>query len=824
MSIMDLKVLREIKTHKFRSFLIIISVALTLGMVIGMRGAYPMIMASYEEDLLQNNVADGRFTFTSVPIQESNITDIKNNYRESFELDTIEGRIQIKTELTYNDEKFPAIVIGIEYPNKINQLTIEKKADNIDDDSDFLEDTTNCIVESKFAGELLGQDVQVDDDFQIELGNEILDSTVKAIGSDTDFLYVVDPDSQMTLMGQMAVVWIDLDTMQDALYQGAPLINQILFTMEDRLDKDKTIDASEDFIGYFKTHNIPVSSLQFTSFDETIDRNFFKADAGAIDEFGTIFGIIGLIICSVVIYGMLSRIVQSQRRNIGLFMSMGAKKKKIIFHYLKITILLSSIGAIIGMFLGYGFSIGLVRLVGELYPLQNYVFPIAVGEYFFGTLITLAVASAFSVLSILPILNVTPRDAMTAFFNRIKVTKETISEKIFGWLPMFRSIHMRVSLREVFLRKKKSIVSILAVSTSMIILIISLGMVVNMVGSLNDYYDKYNTADVEIQLDGFYSVSEIDSFMDNQSDEDIPHYESYISLFTKFDTGDNESYLELLCYQENSSFRNFNIISGDVDSKKDITEDKIILGQSIAGKYDINVNDEITIGTLNDKNVKVAGLLGELIDTSAFWTIEAFQKNNVSNEYFGIPKGFVNGILLNFSDSISNKERQAIQDEFKSHFNVAQWTDTEDAKRSILGLMESMMGVLVIFLAVGILIGVIFTFNTMYMGLLSRMNDFLAFKAMGTDPKYIRKMIFWEHVLLSVFSLIITIPIGYIFYAWSMDYLMGEQFYFPISIPWYTWPLVFLLSLFSIWLATRRIMKKIEKLVLADELRQRIIS
>ncbi|MGV9200679.1 MAG: ABC transporter permease [Promethearchaeia archaeon] len=595
--------------------------------------------------------------------------------------------------------------------------------------------------------------------------------------------------------------------------------------MEDRLNKDKIIDASEDFIGFFQDYNVPLNSFEFTRFDETIDRNFFKADAGAIDEFGTIFGLIGLIICSVVIYGMLSRIVQAQRRNIGLFMSMGARKQKIISHYLKITLLLSSIGAVIGMFLGYGFSIGMVRLVGELYPLQNYAFPIAVGEYVFGAIITLAVSSVFSVLSVLPILNVTPRDAMTAFFNRIKVTKQTISEKIFGWIPIFRSIHMRVSLREVFLRKKKSLVSILAVSTSMIILIVSLGMVENMVGSLNDYYDKYNTADVEIQLETPQPLSAINTFMqNNQSDDDIPHYESYISVFTKFETANNESYIELLCYQKNSTFRNFNIISGDIDSKKDINTEKILLGQSIAGKFDISVADEVKIGILDEKTVEVAGLIGELIDTSAFWTIEAFHQDNISRDYFGMHEGVVNGILLDLSDDLTVEEREAIKDEFQAQFNVATWTNTEDAKRSIMGLMESMMGFLFVFLGVGIIIGVVFTFNMMYMGLLSRMNDFLAFKAMGTDPKYIRKMIFWEHVLLSVFSLIITVPIGYVFYAWSMDYLMSEQFYFPVSIPWYTWPLVFLLSLFSIWLATRRIMKRIKNLILADELRQRIIS
>ena len=110
------------------------------------------------------------------------------------------------------------------------------------------------------------------------------------------------------------------------------------------------------------------------------------------------------------------------------------------------------------------------------------------------------------------------------------------------------------------------------------------------------------------------------------------------------------------------------------------------------------------------------------------------------------------------------------------------------------------------------------------MGFLSHEDDFLAFKAMGTKTKYMRRMIFWENAILSLFSLVITIPLGYLFYWWSMDYMMGDRFYIPISVPLYTWPIVFLLSLIAIWLATNRLMKRIKKLNLADELRTRIVA
>ncbi len=823
MSLLDLKVFREIKNQKFRSLIIMGSVAITLALIVGMRGGYPMLMASYRENLVQSNVADGRFLFTA-PIEESTISAIQQDesFLEKNNIDKIEGRVIIKTDLSYKGKMFPVILIGINYPNEINQLVIEQKANNIDEESSLLDNSTNCMLESKFAGGLLGQNVQLNEKLKINIGNDEFNFTVKAFAQDIDFLYVVDPDSQMTLMGQMAVVWIDLGVLQDELFQGEPLINQVLFTVNDRLNKGETNQASDGLIDYFDDRGVAISTLKFTLFDETIDRKFFDSDAGAMDEFGTIFGIIGLVMCSVVIFGMLSRLVQSQRRNIGLFMSMGAKRRTITFHYLKITILLSLIGVMIGLPLGYAFSIGMTRLAGQIYAFKSYLYPIAYEEYIISSLATLAVCTLFSVLSTLSVISITPREAMTAFYNRIKVTKETISVKIFGWIPGFRSIRMRVALREVFFRKKQSLITILAVSTSMIILINSLSMVANMNDSLNSYYDEYNTADIKVKLENPIPISMINEFMENQSEEKISHYESCISIYTKMNFEDEfQTWMELECFQKNSTLRNLNVISGNVDSKRDLNENEIILGQSIAGKYNISINDNITIGTMDNYSVKVAGLVGEMIDFSAFWTIEAFYKGNISIDYFGVPDGYVNGILLKIGEDV---DKEDLQEEFRAYFDVSEWLDAEGSKESIMNLMDSMMSILWLFLGVGVMIGIIFSFNTMYMALLSRMNDFVAFKAIGTKPKYLRKMIFRENAILSVFSLLITIPMGYLFYWWSMDFMMGDRFYFPMSIPLYTWPLVFLLSLFSIWLATRRIMKKINKLVLADELRNRIIS
>ena len=821
MTLMDLKVFREIKTQKLRSLLIIGIVAVTVGMVSGMRVSYPMILENYNENLKERSVADGRFTFSS-PIAETNVTDIlaDSTFLQNNNIQDLEGRIMFLSEVSYQEEKFPAIIIGIDYPNTLNELALDQIGSGVDRNSNFLAENHSIIVESRFGSDLIGQSIPLESNLSIAFQGVSDNFTIKAYAYDADNVYVVDPTSQITLMGQMAIVWMDLSLMQNYLFGGLPLINQILFTVDERLDKPMILKSAEALGLQFNLNGIDVSASEFTIFDETIDRKFFEADVGSIDEVGTIFGIIGLIVCAVAIFNALTRIVQSQRRNIGLFLAMGAKKSKIVTHYVKITMVLASIGVILGIPLGYLLAYGMVQLVGGFFGLTLYFLPIAWAEFGMIALITLVTSMGISALTAYPITRATPREAMAATFNRINATKNTFAEKLFTWIPGFRSIHMLVPIREIFMRKKKSLVSALALTTSMIILINSVAMTTNFYTSFTSYYDTYNTADLQVRFESPIPMADMNAFLENHS-ADISYSEYFLIIPSLLVVnGDLKSYMQIEIYQENSTLRTVNVIKGNATEKADWSPEHLVLGNAIAGKYNIQVGDEIEIGLLSNYSVEVDGLVGELIDYSAFWTLEAFQQGNTSL-YFGLPNYTINGVLITLGD---NADLIQLRDEFDAQFAVSQWTESEQARKSIFNLIQTLMSILLLFVLIGIAISILFSFNTMYMAFLSREQDFLSLKAQGTDPKYIRRMIFWENTIISLFSLIMTVPIGYLFYWWSMDYMVGDRFYIPLSIPWYVWPMVFLLNVVSIRLSTRKLMKKIDKLVLADELRNRVVQ
>lgn len=823
MKIFNKKVIREIKGQKFRSILIIGVIAISLALLTGMRIVKPMLYDTLDLNLVKNNVADGRFTFSS-PIPEQNAIDISKNATllAQSNISDIEGRGFFYTELTYKNSKFPAIVIGVDYPNRLNQLQIEKTLEG-KNKTDVLDSGDSCLIETRFAGSFLGQSVNLGDNVSVNFGlGGIKNLTTTGVAQDSDYLYVVDPASGMTLLGNLAVIWIQLDVFQDYVFGGLPLINQILFTVDNRLDKNMTIGASDELVKAFIYEGIEPSTIQFTIFDETQDRTFFDADAGSSDKFGDIFGAIGIIICAVMIFNTLNRIVQSQKKNIGLFLAMGSPRRKIIGHYIKITMILAVLGSIFGTILGYLMGFGMMQMVTQIYSLHYYSFQVDWMIFIYGSAIMLAVAFAFSALSAYPITKTTPREAMSAVFNRIVVKGKTFFERLFGWIPVFKPIHMHIPLREIFLRKKRTVITIFAILTSMMILVVSIGMFWNMSTQLNDNYNLYNTYDVKIVLKGPVTGDDINNILNNASKySEIESHEKFISMYTRLNKDDKFlTWTELNCYQEDSSLRKFNVIKGDIKSKQDLNATTILIGQSIASKYDLEVGDTIEIGLIGNYSVTIGGLVGELIDYNIFWTTESFNSDNIS-AYYGFPKGYSNGILLKVDKSADLDDLRV---KLEKDFEISNWEESSRSRQSIETLLNSMMEMIYTFILVGVLIEVMFSFSSMYMAFIDRMDDFISLKAMGVKNGTILKMVFWENTILSVFSLILAVPFGNWVFRESMLYMMGKRFYFKMTLPLETWVIVFLLSCISIYFATRRLMKTFKKLNLPDELRNRIIS
>ncbi|MCK5305494.1 MAG: hypothetical protein KAJ72_09590, partial [Candidatus Heimdallarchaeota archaeon] len=284
MKILTKKLLREIWRNKFRSISIVLVIAISIALLSGLRAGHPILFNTYELNQDYYNVADGTFSF-SEPLVDTNVSTIKANssFLDEYSIDRIGSRIYFMTDIQFKGETFPAAVIGVNFPNQLNQLVIEEKSSEITDESTILDSNTSCLVEIHFAGramEFLGHNVSLNDELSITFPEETTNFTIKGIAQDSYYSYIVDEVTNLPLFGNMAIIWINLQTAQNFLFEGENMVNQLLFTVDERFNKEMILTAADGISSYLTSNGIPPNTLKFVLFDETAEYKMFDSDVG----------------------------------------------------------------------------------------------------------------------------------------------------------------------------------------------------------------------------------------------------------------------------------------------------------------------------------------------------------------------------------------------------------------------------------------------------------------------------------------------------------------------------------------------------------------
>ncbi len=214
---------------------------------------------------------------------------------------------------------------------------------------------TNGQVEGRSAVVVLGPDMA-----QNLLGRStgIVGNTVRIGGYPYRIIGVTEAKGGSAFNNPDANVYIPISTAQARLPRGSSpnRVQYILVSVEDAEDADAAIIEITDILR--RAHRIPPRSPD----DFTIlNQQDFLAVAESITSVLTIFlggiGAISLLVGGIGIMNIMLVSVTERTREIGLRKALGARKKDILLQFLTESVLLSMIGGIIGITLGWVISI-----------------------------------------------------------------------------------------------------------------------------------------------------------------------------------------------------------------------------------------------------------------------------------------------------------------------------------------------------------------------------------------------------------------------------------------------------------------------------------
>ncbi|MFX0122338.1 MAG: FtsX-like permease family protein, partial [Candidatus Hodarchaeota archaeon] len=510
----------------------------------------------------------------------------------------------------------------------------------------------------------------------------------------------------------------------------------------------------------------------------------------------------------------LSKLIMAQRSHIGLYGALGAKNLSILNHY-------TGFGLILGLF---GIMFGWVGAVITTFLLIN------VGISVFGliivtvssnplnwvgiTLLALILIFVSSTLATLPILKLTPHEALRAPYSTSELGKEPFLERILRKFGIFKRLISKIPLRSVFMNKRRSLSTAMVVAASMVILVISSSLFYDYVYALDQNYTYYEKYDAKVLLVNPLAEASIKNWVQQKIPE-IIEVEGF--LYTSVWIGDQR--IPLQAFHQNSSLKDYNVIAGT----KEINENKILIGSNLAKDLEKKPGDEISLSfdLQSNVSVEIAGVTGEIAENTIFWTIEGIHQSMIDVQQIGIPEN-VTAFVFEFDETISPTDRTEVKRLIQENFQPYAYLDSNEAKQTVMELLSMFLQLLMLVALLGLATLILFTFSSMSLAIMEREMEFLALRAMGSERRTILKLIFIENLIYGIVGFFIGAPLSIVLLKPTYEFILPDL-YLPAVIPIELWFFLFVIIGLCVLLSTSLIAWRTWRSSLPDMLYSRMV-
>ncbi|WP_297959857.1 ABC transporter permease [uncultured Ruminococcus sp.] len=248
---------------------------------------------------------------------------------------------------------------------------------------------------------------------------------------------------------------------QKVLPEEMRVNNEIIFTCDGKAlgYEDDIANALDDNYAYLADRNSIRGWYQLS--DELAQH----------DSFSYIFSFVFVAIALLVIITTMKRMIAQQRTQIGTLNALGMKKRKILFHYLSYSFVLSVTGCVLGIILGVlTFGRLMVNMFSQFYTLPDWQPGFSYKSVIVAAVLVL-ICTGTAYLSCKQILKIHPSEALRP--AAAKTAKPCIFEKLPFWKKL--GFNVRYNLRDISRSKMRAFMGVFGTCMGMMIMELGLG-------------------------------------------------------------------------------------------------------------------------------------------------------------------------------------------------------------------------------------------------------------------------------------------------------------------------------------------------------------
>ncbi len=791
MIILVKKALRDLWHAKLRTISIILAIILSVGMGIGLVNATQDAFETFNGRFDDTNYEDIDIHFEIGNVNISEINEIEG-------VETAMGRLFIPTQVRIAGNKYEAHWISAPfYPqepySQINGYTL------VDGNYFNNKNSPEGLIGNLFAKE---NGIETSTALTILHGNVSFELNVSGIVGSPEYIYVVS-DAGWPQPSLLLPLFTSYEMAVEELGLEEGTYNELLIRVEKGRDVKEIKERIEEKLAQ-KDVRITRSILG----TEEMDYQFSQADADGMGKMGWAFGIIILIVTGVVIYNTMTRLISSQRSYIGVMGALGGKRSAILLHYTMFGLFMGILGSFLGLFAGIGMSYLIVYGYSSILGLHNPVYTIF---WIYPVIFVLAgvfICTGAGFFGALKAVKIGPREALSSNYHAQVFSKKPVVEKLFDALARNRKIMPRITVRNLFRNRARTLLTVVALGFSMILVFSTLALALNFLQPIEKNYDEYETWDLEAGLTGYMDQNEVKDILSSPGFQGIlgePYLNDYVPVSLK----DKMNFAHVQAFVNGSKLRNFHVIEGEKDFDKGV-----LVGSILANKLDLKPGSQLWFVIGNDTSTAtVTGITGELLDESIFMTLYQAEKL-LYNE------GNVNAVLIDQGEL----SRDDLEEKLRDELPIASFSYTQDAVDGMETMMASLTSMFFVFIGFGMMAEVLFVSTTVVLNVLDREMEFLSLRAIGATPGRVRNMVVGESLIVLVGGVVIGLPLGLLTTKWTMSYLVQDLMYFEMEIGLSVYVLTAVIAAIATVAASMISGRHIIKANLADTIRQRIIT
>ena len=514
--------------------------------------------------------------------------------------------------------------------------------------------------------------------------------------------------------------------------------------------------------------------------------------SSSISAVGNIFPVVLYLVAAMVTFTTMTRFVDEERTNAGIFKALGYRTRDIILKFVLYGFFAGTIGTLLGTLLGHYFLSGIISniitqgmVIGES------------REYFYGDMTLIALGLSF-VASVLPAYWVS-RKELKEEANLLLLPKPPVSgSKIFlerlHFIWKRLSFTHKVTARNLFRYKQRMLMTIFGVAGSVALLFAGLGIQSSVGGVPKRQFQEILSYELIVAKKTNASSQESKELTNRLEKSDIKDYRPiYSKVIEASLKGGRDKQTITMMVTDRTDFSPFVSLRSLKQEESLSLKKGVIISSKLAQLAQVTVGDRLT---LDGHTFKVAGITENYVGHFVYMDQASYQK------IYG-KRTSANSYLVQLKNP-STRQVQAISRDMMALAAVKAVSQNASMISLFNSVAKSLDTTMMILVVVSILLAIVILYNLTNINVAERIRELSTIKVLGFHNKEVTLYIYRETILLSIIGILMGLVGGYYLHQFLIAMIAPDAilFYPKVGLGVFLFPvggMILLLILLGIY-------------------------